>query len=608
MNYFEEQDYTKEFNASIWVRLVKLTAVYRKEMILMLALMILNAAIDSIFPLMSKVAIDEFIVKNSYQGFPIFIAGYLALVFFQGFTICFFIINSGRLECGVVYTIRKMGFKKLQELSFSYYDTTPVGWIMSRMTSDAQRIGDVIAWSSLDIIWGVAIILIVTVNMFILNARLALITLSMFPILMLVSVLFQRTILKNHREVRKINSKITGAYNEGINGARTTKTLLREDKNFEEFAVLSGGMRAASIRAAVISSIYLPIVISLGSVGVGLVLWIGGGRVQTGLISFGTYSLFIAYALQIFEPAQQIARVFSEFQSAQAAAERTLSLIETEPDIADRPEIEAVYGGSVNPRPENWPVIQGDIVFEHTCFRYKTGEKVLEDFNLHVKAGEKIALVGETGAGKSTIVNLICRFYEPTAGRILIDGTDYRERSQIWLQSNLGYVLQSPHLFSGTIAENIRYAKLDATDEEIQRAARTVSADEFIMKLERGFDTEAGEGGSRLSSGQKQLVSFARAIIANPQIFVLDEATSSIDTETERVIQKAVDAVLAGRTSFIVAHRLSTIRSCDRILLIHNGKIQEEGSHRELLKLQGAYYHLYTNQFKEEAENKILQA
>ncbi|MDR1914844.1 MAG: ABC transporter ATP-binding protein/permease [Clostridiales bacterium] len=608
MSGYDEQDYTKDLDLKLWMRLYRLISVYKKEIVWIFVLMILLAGFDAGFPLMSKVAIDNFIVKGSLNGFPIFIGLYVLMVISQSLIIYSFVLITGRLENNTVYSIRRAGFDSLQELSFSYYDKTPVGWIMARMTSDAQRIGDVVAWGLLDLVWGVAIIIIVLINMFILNVKLALILMTVFPVLFAVSVYFQKVILKNQREVRKINSRITGAYNEGINGARTTKTLVREERNFGEFQELSGGMRKVSIKAAVLSAVYLPIVLSLGSVSVGLVLWAGGGELHSGLITFGTYTVFISYAVQMYEPVQQIARVFSEFQSAQASAERSLTLLDALPDITDRPDVIEKYGDSVNPRLENWPGIEGMIEFRHVGFKYKTGESVLEDFNLTVRAGEKIALVGETGAGKSTIVNLICRFYEPTSGEILIDGVDYRERSQLWLHSNLGYVLQTPHLFSGTVADNIRYAKLDATDEEVINAAKSVRAYQFIENLEKGFETQVGEGGSRLSTGQRQLVSFARAIIANPRIFVLDEATSSIDTETERMIQDAVDIVLSGRTSFIVAHRLSTIRSCDRILLIHDGKISESGSHKELLRKRGAYYNLYTNQFKEEAENKLLNS
>lgn len=608
MNTFEEQEYTKNFDIKLWGRIFGLIKSQRKRLIMLGIILTFVAVCDTLFPLLNRYAIDHFVGASDFTNFPLFILAYVGVAAWQGLNVFMFVDLCGKVESGVVYHIRKTGFQKLQELSFSYYDTTPVGWIMARMTSDAQRIGDVIAWCSIDVVWGFCVIIFVTVSMFILNVKLALITMCMFPVLAVVSFLFQRIILKNHREVRKINSKITGAYNEGINGARTTKTLNREQKNFEEFEELSSGMKTASIRAAIISSIYLPIVMALGSIGVALVLWLGGIDVRAQAISFGTYSAFITYAMQVFDPVYQLARVFSEFQSAQASAERTLSLIETPSEINDTPEVVALYGDNLYPKKENWPAITGDIVFENVSFAYKTGEKVLKDFSLHIEAGQKIALVGETGAGKSTIVNLICRFYEPTEGRVLIDGVDYRERSQLWLQSNLGYVLQSPHLFSGTVADNIRYAKQEATDEEVMEAAKTVNAHDFIMKLEKGYDTEVGEGGSRLSSGQKQLVSFARAIISDPRIFVLDEATSSVDTETEQIIQHAVDQVLKGRTSFIVAHRLSTIRSCDRILVVKDGVVIESGNHRALLKQKGVYYNLYTNQFKAEAEKKLLSS
>jgi ATP-binding cassette subfamily B protein len=316
---------------------------------------------------------------------------------------------------------------------------------------------------------------------------------------------------------------------------------------------------------------------------------------------------FLSYTVQFFEPIQELARIFTEFQSAQASAERIFTMLETPLEITDRPEIIARYGDLYAPKKDRWPDLQGNIAFNNVSFAYKEGEQVLSQFNLEVHAGETLALVGETGSGKSTIVNLACRFFEPTEGQVLIDGVDYRERSLAWLQSNLGYVLQTPHLFSGTIKDNIRYGRLEAGDEEIVQAAKLVNAHEFIMKMEQGYNAEVGEGGNRLSTGEKQLVSFARAILANPRIFVLDEATSSVDTETEQKIQHAIHKVLEGRTSFIIAHRLSTIREADRILVIRQGQITEEGTHHELLEQKGYYYRLYTNQFLEEHEAQILR-
>ena len=350
------------------------------------------------------------------------------------------------------------------------------------------------------------------------------------------------------------------------------------------------------------SALFLPIVISMGSIGTGFALWLGGGNVISGTISFGTFVMFITYTVQFFDPVSQLAGTIAELQNAQASAERIINLIETQPDIWDRKDVIEKYGDLFNGKKENWEPIHGDIEFKDVCFSYKNGETVLENFNLKVKKGATIALVGETGSGKSTLVNLICRFYEPISGEILIDGKDYRERSLLWLQSSIGYVLQSPHLFSGTIRENIRYGKLEASDDEIEAAAKLVNAHGFIMKTDKGYDSQVGEGGGNLSTGEKQLISFARAIVSNPALFVLDEATSSIDTETERMIQNAIEKVLSDRTSFVVAHRLSTIVSADKILVIRNGKITESGTHRELLKKKGYYYNLYTNQLLEEKE------
>ncbi len=607
MNAFEEQEYTKQFDLNLWIKLFGFVKLFKKNLIALIVSAIIIASIDASFPLFTKFAIDNFIGKKTFDGMPLFITIFFITLSFQAFNVWLFIMQATKIEIGVVYEIRKAGFKKLQALSFSYFDTTPVGWIMARMTSDAQKLADIVAWGSLDIIWGIAIVIFIMISMLILNFKLALITLSVIPVLVFVSVFFQKRILSGQREVRKINSKITAGFNEGITGAKTTKTLIREEENLEEFQHLTRGMYKSSVRVATISSIYLPLVLMFGSIGTALTLVYGGHGVLLNTIHYGTLVVFISYAMQIFDPISQLARVIADFQSAQASAERTLSLLDTELEIKDAEEVKAIYGDESNPKKENWEKIQGDIEFKNVTFCYKNGEKVLENFNLKIKSGEKIALVGETGSGKSTIVNLICRFYEPTSGEILIDGVDYRKRSQIWLQSNLGYVLQTPHLFSGSIKENIRYGKLEATDEEVIKAAKTVNFDEFVSKFEDGFDTDVGEGGGKLSTGEKQLISFARAIIGNPSIFVLDEATSSVDTETEQIVQKAIETVLKGRTSFIIAHRLSTIRSADRILVIKNGKILEEGSHNKLLKQKGYYYNLYTNQFKEEEESKLLK-
>lgn len=601
-----EQDYTKRLDAGLWFRVLRHLKPFHPHLYGIIALMIVCAAMDVVFPLLTREAIDVFIADGTTEGLGWFIARYVIVMLVQTAAIAGFIFLCGRVEAGVCHRVRKLGFKRLQELSFPYYDKTPIGYILSRMTSDTQRLADTIGWSLIDLVWGSGFIILSVIVMLGINLKLSLALLVVLPVIVALAVYFQKRILKSYRDVRKTNSRITGAFNEGIAGAKTTKTLVREDANTQEFIELTHAMRTHSVRAAVLSALFLPLVMSLGSVAAAYALWRGGYEVFVGVTSFGTLALFMNYSVQIFEPITNIARVFADLQSSQAAAERVMTLLESKPDILDTTGVEAVYGDNFHPNTENWPGLKGDITFEHVTFQYGGGEKVLDDFSLNVRAGQTIALVGETGSGKSTIVNLICRFYEPTSGRILIDGVDYRERSQLWLQSHLGYVLQQPHLFSGTIRENIRYGRLDATDEEVERAARMVDAENFILKFEKGYDTDVGEGGGRLSTGQKQLISFARALIANPAIFVLDEATSSVDTETEQRIQKAIATALKGRTSFIIAHRLSTIRSADRILVIQDGRVLEHGTHRELIAKRGHYYNLYVNQFREEREQALL--
>lgn len=420
--------------------------------------------------------------------------------------------------------------------------------------------------------------------MFMLNVRLTLIVGLVVPIMALITVYFQNRILSTSRELRKVNSKMTGAFNEGIMGAKTSKTLVIEDKNLSEFKGISEALEGSAINLARWNALYIPIIVFFGSVLTALVLARGGILAMDGIIQIGTLSAFLSYAVNIFEPVQQLARTFAEIISLQANIERVTDLLDKEPLIKDREDVIKIYGDNINPKRENWEEIKGEIEFRNVTFKYPDGdEEVLKNFNLHIPAGTNVAIVGETGAGKSTLVNLACRFFEPREGQILIDGRDYRERSQLWLHSNIGYVLQTPHLFSGTIRDNIRYGNLDASDDQIREAAKIVSLDTLINKFEKGYDTHVGEGGDRLSTGEKQLISIARAILADPKIFILDEATSSVDTHTEKLIQNGIEYLLKGRTSFIIAHRLSTIKKADIILVVEDGKIIERGSHKELI-------------------------
>ncbi|MFW5787238.1 MAG: ABC transporter ATP-binding protein [Halanaerobiales bacterium] len=597
MEDFHEEKYNKRFDMNLWKKLFKYIFVYRKEMIWLAVVMIAVAGIDAVFPLLNKYVVDNFVVPETLNGVKKFALLYIVLVIMQAVNVGVFISLAGKIETGIAYDIRRLGFRKLQELSQSYFDKKAVGWLMARMTSDVRKLGETIAWGLVDLVWGFFVMFLIILIMLKLHFRLALLTLTVVPVLVFLSLYFQQKILKAYRQVRKTNSRITGSFNEGIMGAVTSKTLVREKENLHEFKDLTGKMKASSVRAAIFSALFLPMVLSLGSIGTALALWAGGNGVAFGIISYGTLVAFLSYTVRFFEPVREMARVFAELQSAQASAERVLSLVEAEPEIKDTQEIIDMYGDQFQPKKENWPAVRGKISFKNVSFYYKKGEYILKNFNLEIAAGETLALVGETGSGKSTIANLACRFYEPDTGEILIDGVDYRRRSQLWLQSNIGYVLQSPHLFSGTISENIAYGFSDINSNDVERAAKLVNAHELIIRMKDGYNTEIGESGASLSTGEKQLISFARAVLSDPVIFVLDEATSSIDTRMEQIIQKALQKLLAGRTNIIIAHRLSTIKSADRIICLKSGEIIESGSHQKLLDQKGYYYDLYTTQF-----------
>lgn len=581
----------------IWREMFQYFSVYKKDFIILCAFMVGLAGLDISFPLLTQYAIDTYVVPRDLSGLRGIGIAYALLALLLGVVVLLFIRYAGKIEMGLLYKMRKDSFEKLQRLSFSYYDKNAVGWMISRVTSDTQKISETVAWGVVDLVWGLTMMFGISIVMLLMNWKLALITLITIPLLAAISVFFEKKMLLSYRSVRKNNSKITGLFNDGIAGAKTTKTLVREELNIEEFKEATHEMKKVSVRAATLSAGYLPLTLFISAIGTVLTLNYGSIFLMNDIISYGTLVLFITYARQFFDPVLELARIYAEMIGAQAAAERVTGLLHEPEEIQD----------NIRENMTTEATITGSVKFENVGFWYKEGEYILKNFNLDVKAGETIALVGETGSGKSTIVNLACRFYEPTEGRILIDGVDYKERTQQWLHSNIGYVLQAPHLFSGTIRENIRYGKLDATDEEIIEAAKVVHADDFIMRLEKGYDTEVGEGGGLLSTGEKQLVSFARAIIGKPRIFFLDEATSSIDTESEAKIQKAIEEVLVKRTSFIVAHRLSTIRNANRILVINDGEILEEGTHEELIRKRGHYYELYTSQFIEEAGMDILK-
>jgi ATP-binding cassette subfamily B protein len=610
----EEDVFTGRIDLALWRKVLVFARPYRNYLLGLAGMGALVAFFDVAFPLITGALIDG-LYRHAATGANPHIGSWLtlycALVVSFSVSIWGFIVIAGKITTGVSHDIRRAAFGKLQELPFSFYDRKAVGWLMARLTSDTSSLSRIIGWALLDISWGTVVIAMVTVAMFILNWKVALVVLLILPPLAIVSRYFQVRLLKTSRALRKANSQTTAAFNEGIVGVRTSKSMVREKRNLQEFEHLADTMYGHALQNQLYEAMFLPIVLSIIAGGVGLALWRGGVQVTIGGLSVGKLVAFLQFATFLQHPAQELARAITNVQGAQASAERLQGLLDTDPEIVDSPEVlDAIRATPGDRAPgvaiDGGPTKIHTIEFRDVSFSYKAGQSVLADFNLTVRAGETIALVGPTGGGKTTIVGLACRFYEPTAGEVLFDGVDYRRRSLKWLQSQLGIVLQQPYLFSGTVRENIRYGRLTATDAEVEDAARTTNAHDFIMQLEKGYDTAVGEGGNKLSTGQKQLLSLARAIIADPQIFVMDEATSSVDTHTEKAIQHAVERVLENRISFVIAHRLSTIKAADRILVIDAGRIVEQGTHHALLARRGRYHELYTNQFTHEREDQML--
>ncbi len=585
----------------VWRKMLPYVKPYRKLIAAIFAAMLADAAIAVAYTLLAGYVVDRFVTPRAYQGITLFALLYAGLVLVK--TLAQITLGSValRLEMYIARDLKKEVFTHLQSLSFSYYNQTPVGTIVARALQDPGRIAEGIPWILVDAVYCTVYVFSCLAVMLVVNWRLGLLILAVVPFIAAFTVFFEQRILQVNRQARKINAEVTRHYNEGISGAKTSKTLCIEDKNLAAFHQVSENMRRTSIRAVMLDAIYIPVISFLTALAVSFVITGGGGMALVGGITIGQLTIFVNFALQIAEPVQIFAFQVTRFVSMQANIERVVELLELKPQITDTPEVVEKYGTSLEPRRENWEPLTGRVTFDDVTFQYPDGhENVLEHFDLDVPAGSTVAIVGETGAGKSTLVNLACRFFEPTGGRVLIDGRDYRERSMLWLHSNIGYVLQTPHLFSGSVKENIRYGRLDATDEEIIAAAKLVNAHDFIMRMEKGYDSDVGEGGGQLSTGEKQLVSFARAVLANPRIFVLDEATSSIDTKTESLIQEAISTLLTGRTSFLIAHRLSTIRKADMILVVRDGKIIQRGTHQQLMDQGGYYADLYNKQFESE--------
>jgi ATP-binding cassette subfamily B protein len=581
-------------------KLLPFTKPYRKTMIVMIVLGMAASLIDAIYPLFNQYALNHFVAEKTLDTLTVFVLLYLLILVIQVFVNFISTYLAGKIEMSVDRDLRNASFNHLQELSFAYFNQNNVGYIHARVMSDTGRIGQMVSWDMMDVVWQGSYLLFVLINMFLINARLAGMIVLIVPVAVVLILFFQKKLVILNRKIREINSKISGDFNEGITGAKSIKTLVIENKMDQDFEKDTQEMEKVSVHTTKYSAAFTSLVTMMSSIALAIVLWQGGIISIQGVMMIGTLSVFMNYALNMLEPIQTIISTISQLIAIQVNIERLMHLLETKSDVSDRPDVIAKYGDTFHPRKENWEPLYGDVEFQDVSFQYPDGDElVLSHFNLKVPHGTNVAIVGETGAGKSTLVNLVCRFFEPTEGRILIDGRDARDRSQLWLHSHIGYVLQTPHLFSGTVRENLRYGRPDASDEEIWHVLKLVDAEDVVHKMDKGLDSEVGEGGDLLSTGEKQLLSFARALLADPSILILDEATASVDTLTEKAIQNAIKTVIKGRTSFVIAHRLSTITDADVILVVKDGKIIERGRHQELMKQKGYYYDLYTRQYDE---------
>lgn len=581
------------------ITLFNLVKKFKKEAALVVIINVLNAVLLALWPLFTKYIIDNYIYRNDVEGFPKFIVYMLFFIVAMAGIGLFVTFMAGIFEKKIILYLRSETFLKAQKLSAKYMDSHQVGWMVSRLVHDTMSIKEAVAWDLFDMADGISRLIAILITMLMLNVRLTLYVLASVPFIAILTYIFQNKMMKAQKDIKAASSDLTSKLNEDIQGQKTIKTLLREKENLEEFKEISARYERRSKHSVILQSLYIPSLTFLGSIATAFILKDGGVAAMAGTLTIGTLFAMVQYSSEIYEPIRQVASVLKELISMQASIDRVNSILEADIDVYDTKEIEAIYGDALEPPTKPLPPMKGEIEFKDVYFAYKDEDYILKDFSLKIAAGERIALVGETGGGKSTIINIASRFYEPTRGKVYIDGIDYKEMPLKWVQMNLGYVLQTPYLFSGSIRDNILYGRDDATEEDMLRAAEVVGLDELVKSFKDGYDTEVGEGGGKLSQGEKQLVSFARALIKDPAILILDEATSSVDTYQEKRIQDAIEKLLEGRTSITVAHRLSTIVTSDRILYIHQGRIAEMGTHKELIAKKGMYYQLYRNQFIE---------
>lgn len=580
----------KEYDPEVTRQLWAFIKPYTRRIIISVIYMAISSLAAVAVPYLVKVALDSGIEQRSIPALRNTIILFLLLQIVQWFFNYIRVNIMAQVGQSIIYDIRARVFEHLQQLSLSFYSRYSVGRITSRVINDVSILRDFVIWTLLAVARDLFTLIGIVATMLIMNWKLSLLTFTVLPIMAVMTFAFRKLARENYRRSRMAISWVNSVLAENINAVRVVQSFSREDTNYTYFSdVVNKYNLNANLVAARLAAIFFPSVDFLGTLAMALVVWLGGAAILGETLTPGVLVAFVLYIGRFFDPIRDLSLRYDSFMTTMASGERILSLLHAPVEVKDAP------GAS------ELPPIHGDVRFENVSFHYSDDDQlVLDTVKLDIPKGETVAFVGKTGAGKTTIIKLLARFHDPTSGRILVDGHDLRDVSQESLRRQMGIVLQDPFLFSGTVRENIRFGRLDATDEEVEAAARAIGADEFIHKLRLGYETPVEEGGVILSVGQRQLISFARALLANPRILILDEATSSIDTQTELIIQEALTRLLHNRTAFVIAHRLSTIINADRIVVIQDGRVIEQGNHQELIEKQGAYFHLYSMRFEEE--------
>ncbi|MEW6717122.1 MAG: ABC transporter ATP-binding protein [Chloroflexota bacterium] len=586
--FTREEVIGKGYDPEVSRRLATFVRPYWHQFLLALLLMLTGSAASVAGPYLVKIALDEGLGARSLPTLRTAILLYLLLAGLQWLVTYFRVNLMAHVGQSIIYDLRDSLFKHIQDLSLTFFSHYGVGRVISRVINDVTVVRQFLTWALLAVARDVFTLVAIVIAMLSMNVRLSLLTFTVLPLMGVATAIFRNKARDSYRQVRAAISWVNSVLAENINGVRVVQAFSREELNYQTFRQeVNLHNLNTNLQAAKIAATFFPTIDILGTIATALVIWLGGTAVLGEQITPGVLVAFVLYIDNFFNPIRSLSQRYNQFQSTMASGERIFALLDTPPEVKDVPDAAEL------------PSIRGEVVFENVSFTYPDDPTpVLENINIQVNPGETIALVGETGAGKTTLIKLLSRFHDPTEGRVLVDGYDLRQITQRSLRRQMGVVLQDPFLFSGSVIENIRFGRLDATDEEVERAARAVNAHEFIAKLRKGYDTSVEEGGVLLSMGQRQLISFARALLADPRLLILDEATSSVDTQTEILIQEALARLLQGRTSFVIAHRLSTIVNADRILVIDQGQVVEQGTHRELLALGGLYHHLYSMGFE----------